>query len=332
MAFNLVLNSTNSISSTYKNQYRYSFLNSSFTINEDSEICVSSIQMPFSWFNLNSGLYNNCILQYYFPNGATRNLYTVTFPNGYYNTSDLQNYLIQFMISQNQYITNTTANTNTYFLQIATNATYYANQIFAFPVLTSLLTLPAGYSVPTAGFNNNSTTNTTSQPVGTNFFPNTSYTPQFVFPSSGGINSILGFSAASYPASSTNTLSYNTISNQTPNATPVNSVIVQCDLVNNECGFPSTVLDSFVPNVAFGYNVNYNSSYPKWIKIQSGTYQFLTIYFSDQNYNVIPMTDSNVMISLLLKQGHKKPLMEKKEQPRQMYIRPINFRNDEEEE
>ncbi len=65
MAFNLVLNSNNAIDNT---TYRFDF-KENFTIHEDAEICISQIQIPYSWFNITSA-YNNRSFQIIFPTGS----------------------------------------------------------------------------------------------------------------------------------------------------------------------------------------------------------------------------------------------------------------------
>jgi hypothetical protein len=325
MALNLILNSSNVIG-TNKTTYRFSFSNGSYTINPDSEICIATIQMPFSFFNVNSGLYNNNKIQYIW-NTATPQTFTLTLTNGYYNVSDIQNALEQSMIQNGCYLYNSTTGNNYYFIQIISNATYYANQIILFPPPISLGTVSSGYSVPSnwAGY-------AATGPDGTG------YTPQVQFPSSGSVNQILGFTAgAKYPPS-LNDKSSNYLSTITPNLATINSIIVQCSLVNNKASFPSTILDSFpIGDTSFGYNINYLPTYEKWIQVMGGTYQFLDIVFTDQNFGQIQANDSNVLISLLLKQGKRtffeKNLIEKTaEQPKsKIYVKPPSFRNDSEE-
>ena len=57
MSYNLVINSSNVVNSL-NNQYRYDFINGSFEIPENSEIMISSLQIPYSWYNI-STRYNN---------------------------------------------------------------------------------------------------------------------------------------------------------------------------------------------------------------------------------------------------------------------------------
>ena len=312
MPYTLVLNSTNVIGSN-NSIFKYNFINGAFHINEESEMCVSQIVIPYSWFNINKGYYSNATLQYKFPNGLSSNTYTVTFPNGYYSVSDLNNYLQLYMVSQNQYFYSSTAGTNLYYIQIVTNTTYYSNQII---VNNVPITLPSGYSLPTTttggftytGFNCNTTTAGSSGST-SSFYPTSTLTPQVIIPTYTGIygiGSILGFTAGTYPSVAQST-SYNVLSNTTPNATPVNSVVVRCDIVNNTCAMPSDILDTFSITSSFGSNITYTPPYEKWISIQTGTYASLTLAFQDQNFTTIQANDSNILIALLLRQGKKRP-------------------------
>jgi hypothetical protein len=289
MAYNLVLNNTNAVG-LYKTQYKYNFINGSFTINEDSEICISQVIFPYSFFNVNKTLYNNASLQYIFYSGnGVAQTYTVIFPDGFYTVSDLSNYLQQYMISQNQYFQNVNTGENQYFLSIQTNTVYYANQIICSPIPSST---PDGFTEPPLGFN---------YPNG---FPNSgyNYTPQVII-TNNNFGSLIGYTAGTYPSSLTQN-STSLLGNIIPNITPVNSIVILCDLVKNECASPTNILDTItISNVSFGNNIIYQPSYAKWVSIQAGTYQNLTIQFVDQNFNIIQANDNNVMISLLLKQG-----------------------------
>jgi hypothetical protein len=313
MPYNIILNSSNLIGIN-NSQFKYYFINGNFTINEGAEICVSQIVIPYSWFNISQSFYKNATIQYYFPNGSTSNLYTIIFPDGFYSVSDLNNYIQLYMISQNQYFYNQTSLENLYYIQIIQNTTYYSNQIILNPVPT---TLPNGYSLPTtiyngftySGFNCNNTTGGTSGST-YSFYPTISTTGQIVIPtyvSYYGIGSILGFKSGIYPTSSS-LISINILSNRTPNATPVNSLIVRCDLINNECSMPTNILDAVPITSTFGSNITYIPSYEKWISIQEGTFNNLTIYIEDQNFNTLNANDPNILISLILKQGPKKKL------------------------
>ena len=55
-------------------------------------------------------------------------------------------------------------------------------------------------------------------------------------------------------------------------------------------------------SASFGSNIVYTPYYEKWISMLDGSYSNMTITFQDQNYNLIPIQDSNMMVSLLIRQ------------------------------
>jgi hypothetical protein len=71
---------------------------------------------------------------------------------------------------------------------------------------------------------------------------------------------------------------------------------------------PTDALDVVpISNVNFGSNIVYTPPALKWIKLQAGTYQKIEISFSDQNNAAITMLDSNVSISVLIRNKGKIP-------------------------
>ena len=116
-----------------KTQYSYTFINGNFYIPENSKLCISQCMIPYSWFNIDSTLYNNNSFSYvcYYGNGLSKT-YTVTIPNGFYSISDIQQYLEVYMISQNQYFTNTITGQNLYYIYISSNLTYYSIQLICY--------------------------------------------------------------------------------------------------------------------------------------------------------------------------------------------------------
>ena len=313
MSFNILMNSSNVIGN-YNTNFLYRFIQGSFVIYEGAEICVSQIIMPYSFFNLNKGLYNNTNFQFKFGGSTT---YSLIIPNGFYSTNDIQQYLQTYCLNNNLYAIDSATGLYVFFIYLYTNQTYYANQFILslIPINSAdALTLYPTYTFPT-GFP----------------FTNTArYTPQIIFPSIGGLNSILGFIAGTYP-STLQTTQQSILSNITPNATPVNSITIKCNLVNNTCSSPTDILDTFsIQGTAFGSNIVYTPSYEKWIKISSGTYADMLITFLDQNLNTIQSNDPNVLINLLIRQG-KKPELKFLQQIKERKIKSIEFKDDLEE-
>ena len=275
----LVLNSSN-VFGNNKNIYKFNFVNGMFNIKEGSEICISNITLPYSWFNITSAYQNNSFQFTWY--GTSTVVYTVVLPDGFYLVSDINNFLENFMITNNLYLINTTTGSYVYYIQLYTSATYYSNQILSFAIPSSL---PTGYTAP----------------VGWPGFPLTPSTPLFTVLNN-NLQQLLGFTYGSYP-SIKQTTNYSILSNLLPPVgSPVNSIIVRCSLIDNKVTMPTDILDSFPINSTFGSNINYIPSYEKWVRVHHGTYSNLIITFVDQNYNNIQILDENVIITLLLRQ------------------------------
>lgn len=272
MSYNIILNSTN-VSNSTNSQYTYKFITGNFVVKENAEICVSQIQIPYSWFNITTN-YQNTQFNFIDWLGTT---YNITLPDGFYSIQDVNNYLETFFINNGMYLINNSGQ-NVYYFQIYSNAQYYRNQMLFYPAPTSL---PLGWTQP-------------SNWIG---FPAFATNSQFVVLAN-NFRTYSGFNAGTYGGGST---SLSILSQNVPIGSNVNSLVVSCNLVNNNIGMPSDTLDTFAVEGAFGANINYDPKFQKWIKIKSGTYNSLTITFKDQNFNTVVINDPNLTISLLLK-------------------------------
>jgi hypothetical protein len=77
MSYNLVINGSNVVNAL-KNTYRYEFINGTFQIAEGSEIMITSLQIPYSWFNITTRNNNNSF-RFYWP---SPNVQSITLTNG----------------------------------------------------------------------------------------------------------------------------------------------------------------------------------------------------------------------------------------------------------
>jgi hypothetical protein len=282
MAFTLVLNNTNVIGSQ-NSQFKYNFLAGNF-VAKDMEICVSALAFPYSFFNV-SPFYNNQTFSLIFPTAATTTTLSVTLPAGFYEVSDINNYIQNQCIALGLYLKDSGGD-YVYYFDVTLNTTYYAVQIVCSPVPTSL---PSGYSLATSGFYST-----------LGGLPTTGYTPQLVLPASGGINTIIGFAAGTFP-SVQQTASFTQLSSVTPIGSTINSLVIRCSIINNNVTIPSDILDAFPINTTFGSNITYDPSFEKWIPISDGTYSNFLISFVDQNLNTISANDPNIALSLLIR-------------------------------
>jgi len=73
MSLNFVLNNTNNIS-VYNNQYQYNFLNGGIDVPDKSTVCINSLVIPYSFYNVTNFIGNN-VFYYTFP--VATNSYTV---------------------------------------------------------------------------------------------------------------------------------------------------------------------------------------------------------------------------------------------------------------
>lgn len=281
MSFSLVLNSNNVVGSN-NNTFQYKFVNGSFKIPENSEMCISSITIPYSFYNVSS-YYNNQVFQFTFPNTASTT-YTITLPAGFYSAVDISNYIQQFCITNNLYLIDSNSN-YVYYINLSYNSNYYSVQLLLFAVPTSL---PSGYTAPS----------------GWAGYPAVATTPTFTVLSTNTFGTLIGYNAGSYGPSSSS-LSF--LSNKTPVGSNIQSLIVRCNIVDNSVINPTDILDSIpIQNTSFGSNIVFQPSYERWIKVKSGNYSSLNITFTDQSFNPIYALDSNVCITLMIKFGDSK--------------------------
>jgi len=285
MSFTLVLNSSNVSNTSTNTSFKYNFINGGFKI-KDMEMCVSSITIPYSFYNVSS-YYNNQTFSLIFPTAATTSTVSVTLPEGFYSVTDINSYIQQKCLDNGAYLIDSSGN-YVYYQQLVYNSTYYSVQLLLYSVPT---TLPSGYTRPTTGIYS-----------GVSSLPTTAYTPQFVLASSGSISAIIGFkSGATYPSAQTTT-QQSILSTLTPVGSTINSIVMQCSLVDNPVTVPSDILDSLpIHNSTFGTNITYEPSFEKFISLSDGVFNNFTFSFRDQSLNEIYARDPNVSITLIIR-------------------------------
>ena len=284
MSFILTLNSTNVSNTSTNTSFKYNFVNGGFTC-KDYEMCISSVTLPYSFYNVSS-YYNNKTLSLIFPTAATTVQYDITLPDGFYTVTTINNYIQQICVANGAYLLDSSGN-YVYFVQLAYNTTYYTVQLLTFLVPNSI----GSYTRPSTGLYSLSGTG----------LPTTASTPKFVFASSGSIKNIIGFEAGTYPPT-TQTASWNTSSTLTPVGSTVNSIIMQCSLITNRCTTPSDIIDSMpINDTSFGSNIIYQPSFERFVTVSDGTFNNFTFSFRDQNLNEIYGRDPNVSITLIIR-------------------------------
>ena len=294
MSFSLIMNKTNSISSTTNTQFKYNFLSGNFKA-ENMEMCISSATIPYAFPNV-STYYNNQKLSLIFPTASTTTTLNITLDAGFYTVDDINSAVQNAMITAGLYLVNPSGQ-NVYFFNITYNVTLYTCQVVLSPVPTAIGT----YTRPATG---------TYSASGTGL-PATGYTPQFVLPSTGGINTMIGFPAGTFPATQqTTTYSQTGAAAQTaagispivaPLGSAINSLVARCSFLKNDVTVPSDILDGFPINSLYGSNITYSPPFEKWIKISDGTYSSFILSIVDQDLNTIYSLDPTVGITLLIR-------------------------------
>jgi hypothetical protein len=294
MSFSLVINSSNVSNRNTNSTFQYNFISGNFVIEDGMEVMLSSAQIPYSIFNITAA-YNNNKLLIGFPTGAATNSYTtfnITFPDGFYTIDDIRYFIQQFCITNGLYLINATGS-YVYYIDFQINKTYYSNQILLYTVPRSL---PAGWTQP-------------ANWIGYSTFTS-DRTPYIQLLQNNQFHEYLGFNNGVYPPGALTAghlTNYSQLSNRLPPVgSYVNSIIVHCNLVNNNVVSPSDIIDAFqITNTTFGANINYAPSIEKFVKLTRGSYSSMIIYLTDQNNNPITLLDPNVLITLLFKKAPK---------------------------
>ena len=205
--------------------------------------------------------------------------YNVQIPDGFYTVPALSIWLQQYFIEQKLYLTDASGN-NIYYMSFTQNTTYYANQIITKQIPSSL---PAGFTAP-SGFP----------------YPPTAFRAPYIEILNNQFTKLIGLSTGNYGRDLSGNLSQ--LSNITPQAATVNSLIVKCSLVNNGVTNASDIVDAFaISNGKFGENLNYNNNIEKWVNLSPGNYSNFIVTIVDQNLQDINIIDSNLLINFLIR-------------------------------
>lgn len=241
------------------------------------QIAVSSIQMYYSWDNINITFENNTFSYNWIVAGVPTT-FTLTIPNGLYEVQDINNFLQFSFIANGHYLVNN-AGLNVYYAEFIVNPTRYGIQINTFPVPT---VLPAGWTNP-AGL----------------VLPAVTFNPIITLPAK--FNDILGFTAGFATAQNlgigTN-LSY--LSSQAPQVQPNSNLLVAISGIDNKYANPSSVIYSVSPSVNLGELIVDRPANFNWNRLLAGTYNQLRLQFIGNTYENLNIRDPNMTIILVI--------------------------------
>lgn len=274
MVNTLVVNGTN-VDPNNNSRFVFKFNNSQTFKNK--QIAITALNIYYSWPNITSNYTNNSF-SFTWPVGPTT--VTVTIPDGYYSVADLNSYLQYIMIQNGMYLIDAGGD-YVYYMEFVENASLYAVQFNSYPIPTAL---PAGYTAPGTWPG----------------YPGVASTPQLTV-ANNNFQYVIGFTPATYPAAVQAT-NYSHASDFTPQVSPVSTVLISCSLVHSGLSTPDDTIFGFsAAGTSFGSLVNPNISSLVFNDVRDGTYNEMTITFLDQNYNFLPLQDTNLTVMLAVK-------------------------------
>jgi hypothetical protein len=249
--------------------YRFPFSAARF---KDHETALGGLPVYYSWQNVETR-FNNQTFRYSWVDGQT---YTVTYPEGHYDVSDLNSCFQSVTLSNGHYLVDDTGD-NVYDLELVSNEVYYSLVLNAYPLPPAL---PQGWSNPASAA-----------------LPVSPRTPQWVVLAN-GFRDTTGVEAGVYPATPQAT-SFSQRSTKTPQISPVQSVVTQCSLLKNKYANPQTNLASFsTQGVQYGSTTDVRPSEYAFCPVQGGQASDFTVTLCDQNLTPLRVLDSNLVLTL----------------------------------
>lgn len=283
----IVLNQSNILAGSNNSTLVYNFPTS--VRFDNHQIAVQSVNLYYSWANINSTSLRNNTFTYTWVVGASTTTYTVIIPAGLYEISDINSFLQFTFIQRGQYLINATGQ-YVYYAEFLVNPNTYAVNIITYPVPTSL---PSGWTAPLAnaqtgavafvGFPTQNFNPLITIPA--NFSLIMGYTTNFATSQNTGVNTILTYTSSISPQVQPNPTALMTISN-----------------ISNEYSSPSSVIHSVVPDVGFGELIKSIPNEYVWCKLLKGTISSLFVRFVGQDSNNLAILDPNMTIILLIRE------------------------------
>ena len=291
----IVLNQSNLINNGKNSTLVYNFPSTVDLTNK--YVCVVSISMFYSWFNITQQSSNNIIT---FQWDSTLPAVNIVIPDGLYEIVQLNQYLQWWFIENGFYYIDSSGN-YVYMAEMLINSTRYAVQLNTYLNYTAA-TLPVGYTLP-GNF------------VG---YPPLRQNPVVGFPAN--FNVIVGYqvgflsdaniSNAFVPPSPTQqnnyvskqsngTISY--LSSQAPQVQPNSNILFSLVNVNSPYSQPSGIIYSLNPNSAVGEKVYEVPPNFVWTKFIDGYHPSLTLTMLGTDKLPLTIQDPNMTILLAIK-------------------------------
>ena len=271
----IVINSSNYLQNS-GNRFIYNFPQTA-AFSTGTGIGVAGIAVYNSFQNINIARNNNTLVL----NWLGTN-YTFTIPPGYYSISDLNYFLQQQCVINGLYMTANNGSNNVYFAEIVINGVRYATSLNIYAIPTAAQATALGYSQPA---------------YVTWAFPATAQTPTLTFGQQFG--NLVGLTFGTYPpvAQATN-IQY--LSTTTPVISPINSLILCCNLVSSKYSIPNNVFYTIPISSSIGSLIQVNPSSVVYNGVIHQNFSTLEITIYDQQFNAVQMIDTEFTLTLAL--------------------------------
>jgi len=284
----LILSQSNIVNGSNNSVLDFQFPGGGVNIKAGTTVALSSITLFYSTPNISVSYQNNSFYYKWIDNVS----YSVNIPDGFYEISNLNDFLHQTMLNNKHYLTEISTGKYVWFLTLAVNQSTYKIDLVSYPM--RLTDYPAvSYAVPAfSGWE----------------VPATNKNPQLVV-TANAFRDIIGFSAGTFPASNTVAVTTVTSSTAIPQVSPLSSYLLKCSLVNNNFSIPNSLIYSFPPAGNFGAQFVVAPNQMSFIDCQVGHYNSLSVSITDQNDRGVVLLDPNLTILLVIDEDSHKTEM-----------------------
>lgn len=285
MSFQVPFTAKNIIQNGYNNSLRVELSSGGANL-KNVQMCIQSIRMYNSQFNIDSQLYGNNTFSIEVPTAATTSTINITLTSGIYSFVDINRSIQQQLIAAGAYLIDANGN-NVFYIQLTANSVYYSTQVDCSPTPIAIGT----YTRPATGLYSG----------GGSGLPTTTRTPRLII-TNPAFATVLGFALGQYPATSQTTLQ-SLLSTIAPQINPVSSYMLRCSLINNPYVNPSDSMCIFDSNnTQSGQLINFSPNEFAWIDIPDQSVSSIQLTIVDQAERIVRFFDPQISIVLLFKQ------------------------------
>jgi hypothetical protein len=275
----IVINSSNYVQGSM-NKYQYKFPQTSY-FPAGSGIGVSNISIYNSIQNTTQKRGNNVVTLNWLGTD-----YMFKFEDGYYSVSDINANLQQKMILAGLYVTANKGADNVYFVELVVNSIRYATSLNFYAIPTDAEATGLGYVKPANG--------NWSYPV-------SPQTPRLSFGQPFG--NLIGQTFGTLPFLSPQSTNIQILSTQTPVISPVDSLILTCNLINSKYSVPNNILFTVPITVSVGSIIQVPISSIIYNDILTQNFSSLEITIYDQLFNPVELLDKELTLTLVIQEG-----------------------------